>query len=203
YTGHYRQFLFDGRLDHKLTSNQNLMVRFNVDRFFDDNPQDAVGGTSAPSVARRYSRRSATAQVNHTSVISPNLLNEARFAYLHGDPVTRWEAQTLSTTYTRAGNVPFTIGQSRLTDTYSRQAQLSDTLSWSRGKQMIRIGGSMARHASGGQGNEPGFAVLGTFTFLNTTTKPFDQLTLADVQNYSQPISYGVTSYKLNQWLIA
>ena len=34
-TGHYRQFLFDGRMDHKLTSSQTLMVRFNVDRFFD------------------------------------------------------------------------------------------------------------------------------------------------------------------------
>jgi hypothetical protein len=42
-TGRYRQFLFNGRLDHKLTTNQNLMFRFNVDRFFDDNPQDAVG----------------------------------------------------------------------------------------------------------------------------------------------------------------
>jgi hypothetical protein len=47
YTGRYRQFLFDGRFDHKLTSNQNLMARVNVDRFFDDNPQDAVGGTNA------------------------------------------------------------------------------------------------------------------------------------------------------------
>ena len=27
YTGHYRQFLFDGRLDHKLTSSQTLMFR--------------------------------------------------------------------------------------------------------------------------------------------------------------------------------
>jgi hypothetical protein len=79
---------------------------------------------------------------------------------------------------------------------------LSDTLSWSHDKHTVRIGGSVARHMSGGQGNEPGFAVLGTFTFLNTTTKPFDQLTLADVQNYSQPISYGITSYNLNQWLI-
>ena len=95
YTGHYRQFLFDGRVDHKLTSNQNLMFRVNVDRFFDDNPQDAVGGTNAPSVARRYTRRSWTAQVNHTTVINPRLLNEARFAYLHGDPVTLWEAQNL------------------------------------------------------------------------------------------------------------
>src|SRR5215213_2727777 len=72
YTGHYRQFLFNGRVDHKLTSNQNLMFRVNVDRFSDDNPQDAVGGTNAPSVARRYSRRSWTAQVNHTTVVSAN-----------------------------------------------------------------------------------------------------------------------------------
>src|SRR5258706_8929594 len=92
-TGHYRQFLFDGRLDHKFTPSQTLMVRFNIDRFSDDNPQDAVGGTSAPSVARRYSRRSWTTQANYTSVISAHLLNEARVAYLHGDPVTLWEAQ--------------------------------------------------------------------------------------------------------------
>src|SRR5205814_2579243 len=118
-------------------------------------------------------------------------------------PVTRWEAQTLSTAYTRAGSVPFTIGQSRLTDTFSRQAQLSDTLSWSHGEHTVRIGGSLSRHTSGGNGNEPGFAVLGTFTFLNTTTAPPDRLTLADVQNYTQPISYGITTFDLRQWLIA
>jgi hypothetical protein len=202
YTGHYRQFLFDGRVDHRLTSRQTLMARVNVDRFFDDNPQDAVGGTSAPSVARRYSRRSWTAQVNHTTVFSPSLLNEARFAYLHGDPVTLWEAQTLSTTYTRAGNVPFTIGQSRLSDIFSHQLQFSDTLSWSRGAHYLRFGGSVLHHTSGGTGSEPGTAVLGTFTFRNTTTAPFDQLTLADVQNYTQPINFGISSYNLTQWLL-
>jgi hypothetical protein len=205
YTGHYRQTLFNGRLDHKLTSNQTLMFRLNFDRFFDDNPQDAVGGTNAPSVARRYSRQSLTAQVNHTSVINANLINEARFAYLHGDPVTRWEARTLSTTYTRGGNVPFTIGQSRLSDLWGHQAQFSDTLSWSRGKHYLRFGGSVIRHTSGGTGSEPGTAVLGTFTFVNTGargTLPFDQLTLADVQNYTQPINFGISSYELPQWLL-
>ena len=202
YTGHYRQFLFDGRLDHKLTPNQNLMFRMNVDRFFDDNPQDAVGGTSAPSVARRYSRRSWTTQVNHTAVISPTLLNEARFAYLHGDPVTLWEAQTLSTTYTRGGAVPFTIGQSRASDLWSHQVQFADTLSWSVGKHYLRFGGSVIRHTSGGTGSEPGTAILGTFTFKNTTTAPFGQLALADVQNYTQPIDFGINSYKLPQWLL-
>ena len=203
YTGHYRQSLFDGRLDHKLTSNQTLMVRMNVDRFDDDNPQDAVGGTNAPSVARRYARRSWTGQVNHTTVLSANLLNEARFAYLHGDPVTLWEAQTLSTAYTRSGSVPFTIGQSRASNLFGHQAQFSDTLSWSRGKHYLRFGGSVIHHTSGGTGSEPGTAILGTFTFKNTTTAPFDQLTLADVQNYTQPINFGISSYNLKQWLSA
>ncbi len=202
YTGHYRQLLFDGRVDHKLTSNQNLMFRLNVDRFFDDNPQDAVGGTSAPSVARRYARRSWTMQVNHTAVINPNLLNEARFAYLHGDPVTLWEAQTLSTTYTRGGAVPFTIGQSRASNLWSHQVQFADTVSWSLGKHYLRLGGSVIHHTSGGTGSEPGTAILGTFTFKNTTTAPFGQLTLGDVQNYQQPIDFGIKSYDLPQWLL-
>jgi outer membrane receptor protein involved in Fe transport len=200
-TGHYRQTLFDGRLDHQLTPSQSLMLRVNLDRFYDDNPQDAVGGTNAPSVARRYSRKSWTSQVNHTTVISSNLLNEARFAYLNGDPVTLWEAQTPSTIYTRGGSVPFTIGQSRESDLWGHQLQLSDTLSWSRGQHYLRFGGSAIRHTSGGVGSEPGALTLGTFTFKNTTTAPFGQLTLADVQNYTQPIDFGINSYELRQSL--
>ena len=201
YTGHYRQTLFNGRLDHQLTSNQTLMLRANLDRFYDDNPQDAVGGSNAPSVARKYSRGSWTAQMNHTSVLTPDLFNEARIAYLNGDPVTKWEAQTLSTTYTRAGSVPFTIGQSRASDLFGRQSQFSDTLSWSHGKHYVRAGGNVINHTSGGFGSEPGTALLGTFTFKNTTTKPFDQLTLADVQQYTQPINFGISNYELKQRL--
>jgi hypothetical protein len=202
FTGHYRQTLIDARLDHRLTSNQTLMFRTNIDRFDDDNPQDAVGGTSAPSVARRYARRAWTTQLNHTTVFNPHLLNEARFSYLHGDPVTLWEAQDLSTTYTRSGSVPFTIGQSRSSDIFSHQFQFSDTLSWSLGKHYLRLGGSVVHHTSGGTGSEPGTAVLGTFTFKSTTTAPFGQLTLADVQNYTQPINFGISSYELSQWLL-
>jgi hypothetical protein len=204
YTGHYRQGLFDGRLDHKFTPDQSLMLRFNIDRFHDDNPQDAVGGTNAPSVARIYSRRSWTTQANLTSTFSPNLVNEARFAYLNGDPVTHWDAPVISTTYTRGGTVPFTIGQSRFSDLFGRQAQFSDTLSWSRGRHYLRFGGSLLHHTSGGIGSEPGTAILGTFTFSTTGprgTLPFDQLTLADVQSYTQPISFGINSYELTQWL--
>jgi hypothetical protein len=44
--------------------------------------------------------------------------------------------------------------------------------------------------------------VLGTFTFKTTPALPFNQLTLADVQNYTQPINFGISSYDLSQWLL-
>jgi carboxypeptidase family protein/TonB-dependent receptor-like protein len=201
YVGHYHQQLFDGRVDQVISPAQNLMLRVNVDRMYDTNPNDAVAGTNAPTVARRYTRRSWTAQANHTATLTPTLLNEARVAYLNGDPVTLWEAQALSTTYTRAGTVPFTIGESRSSDLFSRQVQLAETLSWSRGKHTLRFGGSAIHHTSGGTGSEPGQAILGTFQFLNATTQPFEQLTLADVQQYTQPINFGVAGYELGQWM--
>jgi hypothetical protein len=201
YVGRYRQTLFNGRLDHKLTPSQTLMVRANYDHFYDTNPNDAVVGTSAPTVARRYTRGSRSVGLNHTTVVSSNLLNEARYAYLDGDPVTLWEAQDPSTTYTRGGAVPFTIGESRAADIFGHQFQFADTMSWSRGNHNLRFGGSVIHHTTGGSGSEPGQATLGTFTFLSTTTAPFEQLTLADVQQYSEPISFGITSYEMKQWM--
>jgi len=201
YVGHYRQGLLNGRYDHKLTSSQSLMVRANYDHFYDTNPNDAVVGTSAPTVARRYTRGTSSVQANHTTVLSGSLLNEARVAYLKGSPVTLWEAQTLSTTYTRGGSVPFTIGESRQSDINSHQFQFADTVSWARGAHNLRFGGSLVQQTSGGTGSEPGQATLGTFTFLATTTAPFEQLTINDVQTYSEPVSYGITSYELSQWM--
>jgi hypothetical protein len=202
YTGNYRQELLNVRLDHKIAPDQNLMFRVNVDRFYDNNPQDAVGGTNAPNVARVYARRSWTTQLNYTAVITPSLQNELRFSWLDGNPVTEWDAQTLSTTYTRSGSVPFTIGQSRLSKLWGHQVQLSDTFSWAHGRHFVRFGGSLVRHTSGGFGSEPGTAVLGTFTFKSTTTAPADQLTLADVQQYTQPINFGISTYTMSQWLL-
>jgi outer membrane receptor protein involved in Fe transport len=75
-------------------------------------------------------------------------------------------------------------------------------VSWSLGKHYLRLGGSVIHHSSGGFGSEPGTATLGTFTFRSATTAPFSQLTLADVQNYTQPINFGISTYELPQWLL-
>ena len=201
YVGRYRQTLVNARVDHRLTPSQTLMMRGNYDHFYDTNPNDAVVGTSGPTVARRYTRGSESVGVNHTVVLSSTFLNESRFAYLNGDPVTLWEAQNPSTTYTRAGSAPFTIGESRAADIFGHQVQFADTASWVRGRHNLRFGGSLIHHTTGGSGSEPGQATLGTFTFFSTSTAPITSLTLADVQQYSQPVSYGITSYELKQWM--
>ena len=181
------------------------MFRVNVDRFYDTNPQGRRrrherAERRAPLHARLVDRRRPTTP----SVVSPNLLNEARFAYLNGDPVTLLGgADALDHLHARRLGAVHDRPVARVRLSSAARSQFSDTLSWSRGKHDVRLGGSVARHTSGGTGSEPGTAVLGTFTFLNTTTAPFDQLTLADVQNYTQPINFGITSYKLTQWLIA
>jgi outer membrane receptor protein involved in Fe transport len=208
YTGEYRQKLIDARVDHKLNATQSLMFRFNSDRMFDTNPNDAVIGNTAPSAARRYTRRGWSAQANHTAILSSTMLNEGRFSFTNGDPVTLWEPIQASAIYRRvAPGLPFTIGDNRFSDLFSRQANFSDTLSWTHGQHNLRVGGTLSRHMTGGFGNEPGQALLGTYTFFPNQASsqlPFDQLTLDDVQSYSQPITFGTTrDYTLNQWMTA
>ncbi len=202
YLGHYRQALLDGRIDQTLTSANALMARFNLDRFYDTNPQDAIGGNVLPSAGRQFSRHSYTVQVNETSVISSSMLNEARLEFQNANPVTAFDPLTPSTQITRAGSVPFTSGESRYAHVHSRITQLRDTLSWTKGRHYVRLGGSIAENTSGGDGTEFGSAfVLGQFTAVATTTRPPEQLTLADMQRYQQSFNLGQGTYTLSQWI--
>jgi hypothetical protein len=201
--GHYRQLLVDGRLDHKVNERTSVMARVNVDRFSDDNPQDAVSGNVLPNAGREFARRTYTGQVNVTSILTDNMLNEARAVYEHGDPITAFDPLTPSTQFVRTGSAPFTSGESRYAHVYSNQWQFSDTVSWTRGRHFLRMGGSAARSVSGGDGTEFGSAyVLGQFTVNSATTAPLDQLTLADMTRYQQSFNLGAGTYQLTQWLL-
>ncbi len=200
YLGNYRQGLLDGRFDQQINPANALMARVNVDRFYDTNPQDAVGGNVLPSAGRQFTRHSWTVQGNETAVISSAMLNEARFEYQDANPVTAFDPLTPSTQETRAGSVPFTSGESRYAHVYSHVAQFSDTLSWTKGDHYLRLGGSIAQNTSGGDGTEFGSAfVLGQYTVNATSVAPPASLTLADMQRYQQSFNLGAGTYQLSQ----
>ena len=99
--------------------------------------------------------------------------------------------------------MPFTVGQSRASDLWGHQmAILRHPVVVTRNPLLPFWRRFHPSHFGRQLGSEPGTAILGTFTFKNTTTAPFDQLTLNDVQNYTQPINFGISSYELGQWLI-
>jgi len=203
FVGHYKQALLDARLDQTLNPSNTLMARFNLDRFRDTNPQDAVSGNVLPSAGRSFERHTATLQLTETAILSSTLLNEARLEYLHGDPITAFDPITPSTQFTRVGSAPFTEGESRFSHVYSKQWQVSDTLSWTKDRHALRVGGCLARSWSGGDGTEFGSAfTLGQFTVNPATTVPLDQLTLANMTRYQQSFNFGVSTYELRQWLV-
>ena len=68
--GKYRQSLFDGRVDHKLSPAHSIMARVNLDRFHDTNPQDVVSGNTLPSAGREFTRHTWSAQINETAILS-------------------------------------------------------------------------------------------------------------------------------------
>jgi len=118
--------------------------------------------------------------------------------------VTAFEPLSPSTQFTRAGSVPFTSGESRAVHVFSRIAQLSDTFTWTLDQHDVRVGGSFARHVSGGDGTEFGNAfVLGQYTVKSTSTALPDQVTLADIQSYQQSFNLGVGTYETPQSLFA
>src|SRR6266496_794020 len=139
FRGVYHQELVMGRIDHSFNDRNTLTARFNYDNFIDSNPQDAVGGNTLPSAARNFRRRATAFQVSETALINQSLVNEARFQFQVGSPITQFDPASPSTQFVRPGLS--TEGDSRSTRLTNHQYQFSDTLSLTSGKHSFRFGG--------------------------------------------------------------
>lgn len=198
FTGHYKQSLFFGRLDADLNDSNHMLARYDLDRFTDTNPADAVGGVALPSAARTFRRKTQSLQLNESAVLSGSVFNDVRLSWLEGDPITEFEPANLSTQFVRPG--VSTEGESRSARLTNRQYQLADTASFGLGNHYLKIGGDVVRSKSGGNGQEFGSPfVLGQFTFLPgiSPTIPTSQLTLANVQRFTQ--GFGNVSYSVEE----
>ncbi|HKC64187.1 MAG TPA: TonB-dependent receptor, partial [Pyrinomonadaceae bacterium] len=138
------------------------------------------------------------------ATISNSMVNEAHIQMQVASPITEFDPVSFTTQFVRPGLS--TEGESRSTTLINHQYQFADTLSVTRGKQYIKIGGDAIFSSSGGTGQEFGSGfVLGQFTFrgnsanVNNPSVPTSALALADVQRYTQ--SFGNANYNVREWL--
>lgn len=209
FRGIYRQQLVMARVDHEFNSRNTLNGRFNFDNFSDTNPQDAVGVNTLPSAARTFRRRGYLFQLADNAIISPALVNDARFEVLIGSPITEFDPLTPSTQLVRSGVLASTEGESRVALLTNHEVQFADTLSWTRGKHYVRFGGDVVHSSSGGIGQEFGSGFLqGQFRFAAnagctapafTTCVPTSALTISNVSTFTQ--SFGTSTYNVGEEL--
>lgn len=200
FTGRYRQALFFASVDHQINAANTLTARINFDRASDTNPADAVGGLSLPSAARTFARRTYDAVLSETAVLSPTWLNSFHAQLQVGSPITEFQPADPSTQYVYPGVA--VIGESRGALLGDHQVEVRDTVSGFRGRQSFQFGFDAIHSSSGGNSREfGGPLVLGQFVVKPGIVVPVSQLTVNDIQQYTQ--GFGNASYNVQEWLWA
>ena len=219
YVGVYHDWLGFLRLDHQFSQKNNAFLRGNLDAYSDTNPNGIVGGSTLPSVARVFHRRTYSLVFGDTAVLSPNLLNNARFQFQLASPITEFDPVVYGTQYVVpiTGLATFTSGTSQSALLMNRQYEMSDTVSATKGRHQINFGADALIAHTGGNSKEFGGPIfLGRFMY-NTCNGPGGAATPAQIQaycespaflnditkvaNYQQ--SFGTGSYTVNDALWA
>jgi hypothetical protein len=208
FVGHYRGWLGLLRLDHQINNANNAFLRANFDDFTDTNPNGIVGGASLPSVARTFHRRTYSGELGETATLSPRLVNNLRLQFQLASPITEFDPVVYGTQFVvpiSAGGT-FTSGTSQNALLMNRQYELSETLSYARGRHQIDAGGSVIDAHNGGNSKEFGGPIfLGKFTYNTCTQAPSVCESsaylndLAKVANYQQ--SFGNQNYTVDDQL--
>jgi Carboxypeptidase regulatory-like domain len=208
FVGRYRGWLGLLRLDHQINNANNAFLRVNFDNFTDTNPNGIVGGASLPSVARTFHRRTYSGELGETATLSPRLVNNLRLQFQLASPITEFDPVVYGTQFVvpiSAGGT-FTSGTSQNALLMNRQYELSETLSYARGRHQIDAGGSVIDSHNGGNSKEFGGPIfLGKFTYNTCTQAPsvcessayLNDLT--KVANYQQ--SFGNQNYTVDDQL--
>jgi hypothetical protein len=214
YVGHYRGWLGLVRLDRQLSDKNNMFFRANIDNFSDSNPNGIVGGSSLPSVARIFRRRTYTGELGDTAVLSSHLLNNAHLQFQLASPITEFDPVVYGTQFvvpissscgsTACGT--FTSGTSQSALLMNRQYEFSETLAYSFGRHQLVVGGDVIYAHTGGNSKEFGGPIfLGKFTY-NTCSLAAAVCqssaylnNIANVANYQQ--SYGNANYVVDDQL--
>jgi hypothetical protein len=215
YEGVYHDWMTFLRLDHQFTEKNNGFFRADQDAYFDTNPNGIVGGSSLPTVARIFRRRTYSMVFGDTAELRPNLLNSAHAQFQLASPITEFDPVVYGTqfvvTIPTINNSKFTTGTSQAALLMNRQYEMNDVVSITARKNQINIGADAIIAHTGGNSKEfGGPSYLGAFTFLPCNgpagaptalqIEEYCETTwisnIANVQSYTQ--SFGNASYTVN-----
>ncbi|HEX4038133.1 MAG TPA: carboxypeptidase regulatory-like domain-containing protein [Acidobacteriaceae bacterium] len=208
YTGHYRDWMGFLRLDHSISQSQRVFLHLGADGFFDTNPNGIVGGNTLPSVARVFHRKTYTAELGDTAVLSPTMVNEARVQFQLASPITQFVPVIYGTEFsvpiTSGGT--FTSGTSQAALLMNRQFEAVDSLAKTLEKSELRVGFDVIHARNGGNSKEFGGpiydgeliykACTGTTAYCESSAYLNN---IGNVASYTQ--SYGNADYVVDDTL--
>ena len=208
YIGHYRDWMGLLRVDHTFSPGQRVFLHLGADGFFDTNPNGIVGGNTLPSVARVFHRKTYTAEVGDTAVLSPTMVNEARVQFQLASPITQFVPVIYGTEYSVpiSSGGTFTSGTSQSALLMNRQFEVVDSLAKTLGKSELRVGFDVIHARNGGNSKEFGGPIyLGELVYNTCTgTTAYCESSgyldnIANVKTYTQ--SYGNADYVVDDTL--
>ena len=208
YVGHYRDWMGFLRVDHTVSGAQRVFLHLGADGFFDTNPNGIVGGNTLPSVARVFHRKTYTAELGDTAVLSPTMVNEARLQFQLASPITQFSPVVYGTEYSVpiSSGGTFASGTSQAALLIDRQFEVVDSLAKTLRKSELRVGFDVIHGRNGGNSKEFGGPIYdGELIYKSCTgttaycESPAYLNNIANVQSYTQ--SYGNADYVVDDTL--
>lgn len=149
---------FSPRFDYQLNQRNTIVARYTYNHTSTEN--GGVGGFSLPERAFNSSSTQQTLQLTETAILSPTVINETRFQFIH----QRTEQQGDNSVPTVNVQDAFTGGGSQvgLTSNTENRWELQNYTSWTRGPHALKAGARL-RGVSITDINPQNFG--GTYTF--------------------------------------
>lgn len=135
--------LWSAKLDWKISNNHSLSARFNEDWIVQDNLIVQTSNSITPDDLVANITHVSTMNVGLVSSLTPNLINEARFAYVRTLTDTPDKTTTPGAIHTATGTISganFCCPQGGLNKRY----QYIENLTWTHGNHSFKTGGTVS-----------------------------------------------------------
>lgn len=142
YSREFKQDVFLGKVDLQINDKNRLSVRFNHQEFTGTNLESS-GNQSSFEHTGNSNVKSDTITANLTTVITPRLVNDARFQFARDDEPGQSNAGDIPEAVIRSGAVTFlTIGRNNFSPRFTniKKYQIIDSVSYTAGTHALKFG---------------------------------------------------------------